>query len=213
MTILTAVRVIAIVRLPAPEPVVRVGRELADAGVAALEVALTTPGALDAIAALRKDLADRCAVGAGSVRTPSDVAAARAAGAQFLVTPTTRVNVLDAARRDNLPVVCGAFTPTEIDVAWSAGATLVKLFPASLGGPTYLREVLAPLPDVPLVPTGGVTPDSVHAWAAAGAVAVGVGSALVNAAEVAAGDWAALRRRAEAFLSAANTAPWPSYLS
>ncbi|MFS8498993.1 MAG: bifunctional 4-hydroxy-2-oxoglutarate aldolase/2-dehydro-3-deoxy-phosphogluconate aldolase [Micromonosporaceae bacterium] len=213
MTILSGVRVIAIVRLPAPESVVRVGRELADAGLAALEVTLTTPGALDAIATLRADLADRCAVGAGSVRSPADVAAARAAGAQFLVTPTTRVEVLDAARRDNLPVVCGAFTPTEIDVAWSAGATLVKLFPASLGGPTYLREVRAPLPDVPLVPTGGVTPDSVTAWAAAGAVAVGVGGALVNAAEVAAGDWAALRRRAEAFQSAAETAPWPTHLT
>lgn len=210
MTILSGVRVIAIVRLPAPESVVRVGRYLADAGLAALEVTLTTPGALDAIATLRADLAGRCAVGAGSVRTPADVAAARDAGAQFLVTPTTRVEVLDGARRENVPVVCGAFTPTEIDVAWSAGATLVKLFPASLGGPTYLREVRAPLPDVPLVPTGGVTPDSLNAWAAAGAVAVGVGGALVNAAEVAAGDWAALRRRAAAFLSAAETAPWPT---
>jgi 2-dehydro-3-deoxyphosphogluconate aldolase/(4S)-4-hydroxy-2-oxoglutarate aldolase len=208
VTVLSGARVIAIVRLPAPGVVVRVGQELADAGLLALEVTLTTPAALDAITALRADLGDGCAVGAGSVRTPADVAAAHDAGARFLVTPTTSVEVLTEAARHRLPMVCGALTPTEIDTAWSAGASLVKLFPASLGGPTYLREVRAPLPDVPLVPTGGVTPDSLQAWAAAGAVAVGAGSALVNTAEVAAGDWAALRGRSKAFMSAAEVAPW-----
>lgn len=209
MTVLSVARLIAIVRLPVPDAVVRVGRELAGAGLPAVEVTLSTPGGLEAVAALRAELDGRCAIGVGSVRTPPDVAAARDAGAQFLVTPTTRVEVLAEAERADLPVVCGAFTPTEIDLAWSAGASLVKLFPASLGGPGYLREVRAPLPDVPLVPTGGVTPDSLDAWAAAGAVAVGVGGALVNADEVAAGDWGALRRRARAFLSAAQAAPWP----
>ncbi|HEY0698714.1 MAG TPA: bifunctional 4-hydroxy-2-oxoglutarate aldolase/2-dehydro-3-deoxy-phosphogluconate aldolase, partial [Micromonospora sp.] len=135
--------------------------------------------------------------------------AAHEAGAQFLVTPTTRPEVLHRASSAGLPVVCGAFTPTEVDVAWSAGATMVKLFPASLGGPAYLAELRAPLPDVPLVPTGGVTPESVPDWARAGAVAVGVGSSLVNATEIAAGDWGALRRRARAFLAAVGSAPWP----
>ncbi|WBB69403.1 bifunctional 4-hydroxy-2-oxoglutarate aldolase/2-dehydro-3-deoxy-phosphogluconate aldolase [Micromonospora sp. WMMD812] len=203
-------RVVAIVRLPSPDAVVRAGHELAEAGLDSIEVTLTTPGALDAVATLRADLAGTCAVGAGSVRTPADVTAARDAGAQFLVTPTTRVEVLAEAAAADLPVVCGAYTPTEIDVAWSGGATMVKLFPASLAGPAYLRELLAPLPDVPVVPTGGVSPESVAQWAAAGAVAVGAGSALVNAAEVAAGDWPALRRRARTFLDAAAAAAWPA---
>ncbi|MEU5947237.1 bifunctional 4-hydroxy-2-oxoglutarate aldolase/2-dehydro-3-deoxy-phosphogluconate aldolase [Micromonospora sp. NPDC047465] len=154
-------------------------------------------------------LAGSCRVGVGSVRTPTEVTAARDAGAQFLVTPTTRVEVLAQAKAAGLPVVCGAFTPTEVDVAWSSGAAMVKLFPAGVAGPPYLRELLAPLPDVPLAPTGGVRPESVAEWAAAGAVAVGAGGVLVDAAEVAVGDWAALRRRARAFLSAAAAAHWP----
>ncbi|PZG02727.1 hypothetical protein C1I99_01430 [Micromonospora deserti] len=210
MAVLRGARVIGIVRLPAADAVVRAGRELAEAGLTAVEVTLTTPDALDAVAALRAELAGSCVVGAGSVRAPADVRAAHAAGAQFLVTPTTRVEVLAEASVAGLPVVCGAFTPTEVDVAWSSGASLVKLFPASLGGPAYLRELRAPLPDVPLAPTGGVTPESLPGWAAAGAVAVGAGGALVNATEVAAGDWPALRRRARAFVSAAAAAPWPA---
>ncbi|MCW3843313.1 bifunctional 4-hydroxy-2-oxoglutarate aldolase/2-dehydro-3-deoxy-phosphogluconate aldolase [Micromonospora yasonensis] len=209
MTALRGARVIAIVRLPAPDAVLRTARELATAGLPALEVTLTTPRALDAVAALRAELDDSCAVGAGSVRTAADVTRARDAGAQFLVTPTTRAEVLTQAAEAGLPVVCGALTPTEVDLAWSAGASLVKLFPASLGGPAYLRELCAPLPDVPLVPTGGVSAESVHGWAAAGAVAVGVGGSLVNATDIAANDWAALRRRARAFLAAAGSAPWP----
>ncbi|MEU0152105.1 bifunctional 4-hydroxy-2-oxoglutarate aldolase/2-dehydro-3-deoxy-phosphogluconate aldolase [Micromonospora fulviviridis] len=209
MSGLRGARVIAIVRLPAPDAVLRTGRELAEAGLGAVEVTLTTPGALDAVAALRAELGESCEVGAGSVRTVADATRARDAGAQFLVTPTTRAAVLSEAAAAGLPVVCGALTPTEVDLAWSAGASLVKLFPASLGGPAYLRELRAPLPDVPLVPTGGVTVESVHGWAAAGAVAVGVGGSLVNGTEIAAGDWSALRRRARAFLAAAGSAPWP----
>ncbi|MFG1955321.1 bifunctional 4-hydroxy-2-oxoglutarate aldolase/2-dehydro-3-deoxy-phosphogluconate aldolase [Micromonospora sp. NPDC048830] len=201
---------IAIVRLAEPDAAVRAGRELAEAGLDTIEVTLTTPGALDAVATLRAELGGTCAVGAGSVRTPADVTAARNAGAEFLVTPTTRVEVLAEAEAAGLPVVCGAFTPTEVDIAWSSGATLVKLFPAGLAGPPYVRELLAPLPDVRLAPTGGVTPESVAGWAAAGAVAVGAGGALVSAADVAGGDWPALRRRARAFLAAAAAARWPA---
>ncbi|MFI7648395.1 bifunctional 4-hydroxy-2-oxoglutarate aldolase/2-dehydro-3-deoxy-phosphogluconate aldolase [Micromonospora sp. NPDC049460] len=202
-------RVIAIIRLSEPDAAVRAGRELAEVGLDSVEVTLTTPRALDAVATLRGELAGSCRVGVGSVRTPAEVSAATEAGAEFLVTPTTRAEVLAQAKAAGTPVVCGAFTPTEVDVAWSSGAALVKLFPAGVAGPPYVRELLAPLPDVPLVPTGGVTPDSVAEWAAAGAVAVGAGGALVNAAEVAAGDWAALRRRARAFLAAATAAHWP----
>ena len=209
MTVLKGARAIAIVRLPAPDAVTRTVLELAAAGLPAVEVTLTTPGALDAVTALRAEGDPACAIGVGSVRCAADVTRARGAGAQFLVTPTTSTAVLAEAWSADLPVVCGALTPTEIEVAWSAGATLVKLFPASLGGPAYLREVRAPLPDVPLAPTGGVGPESVHGWAAAGAVAVGVGSALVNPTEVAEAAWEALRGRAKAVLAAADSAPWP----
>ncbi|MEV0267970.1 bifunctional 4-hydroxy-2-oxoglutarate aldolase/2-dehydro-3-deoxy-phosphogluconate aldolase [Hamadaea sp. NPDC050747] len=199
-------RVIAIIRLPSAEGAVRVGRILADAGLPAVEITLTTPGALSAIGELRAAVAGACLVGAGSVRTPEQAISAREAGAEFLVTPTVRPAVLAAAE---VPVVCGALTPTEIETAADCGAALVKVFPASAFGPGYLRELLAPMPELQLAPTGGVTPESVADYAAAGAVAVGVGSALVDARLVAAEDWTTLRSRADRFMSAAASA-WPT---
>lgn len=198
-------RVIAIIRLPSAEGAVRVGEILAGAGLSAVEITLTTPGALSAISELRAAVAGSCLVGAGSVRTPEQAMSAREAGAEFLVTPTVRPAVLAATE---LPVVCGALTPTEIETAADCGAALVKVFPASAFGPGYLRELLAPMPELRLAPTGGVTPESVADYAAAGAVAVGVGSALVDARLVAAGAWDVLRDRAARFMSAA-TAAWP----
>lgn len=186
---------IAIVRLSSPEGLVRACQELVDAGLPAVEVTLTTPGALEAIATLGN-------VGAGSVRTAGDALRAQEAGASFLVTPTVRPEVLAVAK---VPVVCGALTPTEIDLAWSAGATFVKVFPASAFGPRYIREVLAPMPEIPLIPTGGVTPELVGEYAAAGAVGVGVGSALVNASLVEDGNWQELRRRAHSFVDAISS--------
>ncbi|GAB4055321.1 bifunctional 4-hydroxy-2-oxoglutarate aldolase/2-dehydro-3-deoxy-phosphogluconate aldolase [Catellatospora paridis] len=199
-------RVIAIIRLPSATDAVRVGEIIAGAGLTAVEITLTTPGALDAVTALRAALPPECLVGAGSVRSPEQALSARDAGAQFLVTPTLRPPVLAATE---LPVMCGAFSPTEIETAAEAGAALVKVFPAGAMGPGYVRELLAPMPELKLAPTGGVTPDLVAPYAAAGAVAVGVGSALVSAALVDAADWPALRTRAQAFATAAAAA-WPT---
>ncbi len=167
-------RLVAIVRLPSSEGLVRVCQELVDAGLPAVEVTLTTPGALRAIAALKGQ------VGAGSVRSVDDVRRAEEAGASFLVTPTVRPEVIGAA---TVPVVCGALTPTEIDLASSAA--YVKVFPASSMGPRYIKEVLAPMPELKLIPTGGVTQSLAREYLAAGAVGVGIGSALVNAETVA----------------------------
>jgi 2-dehydro-3-deoxyphosphogluconate aldolase/(4S)-4-hydroxy-2-oxoglutarate aldolase len=184
-------RLIAIVRLSTPDNVIRVCQELVEAGLPAVEVTLNTPGALEAIGALGG------AVGAGSVRTPAHVRDAQNAGAAFLVTPTTNHEVIRAA---SVPVVCGALTPTEIDLASSSGAAYVKVFPASAMGPGYIKEVLAPMPELRLIPTGGVTLANVGDYAVAGAVGVGVGSALVTE------DLAELRRRARLFLEAAEAA-------
>jgi 2-dehydro-3-deoxyphosphogluconate aldolase/(4S)-4-hydroxy-2-oxoglutarate aldolase len=187
------VRLIAIVRLSTPDNVVRVCQELVDAGLPGVEVTLNTPGALAAIGALGGT------VGAGSVRTAVQARDAQNAGAAFLVTPTTKLEVIAAA---SVPVVCGALTPTEIELASASGAAYVKVFPASAMGPGYLKEVLAPMPELKLIPTGGVTLAHVSEYAAAGAVGVGVGSALVTE------DFAELRRRARLFVEAAEAAKW-----
>jgi 2-dehydro-3-deoxyphosphogluconate aldolase/(4S)-4-hydroxy-2-oxoglutarate aldolase len=134
-----------------------------------------------------------------------DSAQARAsldAGAQFLVTPVLAFDVLAVGKERNVPVVSGAYTPTEIWTAWQAGATLVKVFPSSGLGPTYFKDVLAPLPELLLVPTGGVNLDTCGAYLAAGAYTVAVGSNLVSKARVAAKDWAGLTESARQYVAA-----------
>lgn len=129
-----------------------------------------------------------------------------AAGAEYLVTPTTNLDVLDATREARVPVVCGAFTPTELDVACRANADYIKLFPASAVGPRYVREVLAPMPDLRIVPTGGVNAENIPQFRAAGAIGVGVGSALVDQQSVVAADWRAPEQRAATLVSAWSSA-------
>jgi 2-dehydro-3-deoxyphosphogluconate aldolase/(4S)-4-hydroxy-2-oxoglutarate aldolase len=149
---------------------------LADAGVGVIEITLDDPAALGAIerARGRGDVT----VLAGTVRRVEQVDAAVAAGAEAVVSPAFAVAVVERAAELGVPAIPGALTPTEVEAAWAAGAALVKLFPGALGGPRYVRDVLSPLADVPLLVTGGVDADNARAFLDAGAVAVGVGSAL-----------------------------------
>jgi 2-dehydro-3-deoxyphosphogluconate aldolase / (4S)-4-hydroxy-2-oxoglutarate aldolase len=155
-----------------------VARVLADAGVTCLEVTLTTSGALDALGAVRAALPREVSVGAGTVTTVDEAAAAVDAGAEFLVSPGVDPDVVAAGTDRGVPSYPGAWTATEVLTAWRAGAAAVKLFPAGTGGPAHLRHLRGPLPDVPLVPTGGVGLDEVGAYVAAGALAVGLGGPL-----------------------------------
>jgi len=189
---------VSIIRLRAAAPPDALLDALVAGGVESVEVTLNTPGALDTIG--RWAARGVARVGVGTVRTARQAAAAIDAGAQFLVTPTTVPAVLETARGRGVPVACGALTPTEIDLAWSGGADVVKVFPVSdAGGPGYLRAVSEPLDDVPLLPTGGVRVDDLAAYARAGAVGVGVGGSLVGEALVAAGDWEAVAARARSW--------------
>jgi 2-dehydro-3-deoxyphosphogluconate aldolase/(4S)-4-hydroxy-2-oxoglutarate aldolase len=167
---IVAQRFVAILRRPADLDAA--AAELVAAGVDVLEITLDTPGALDAI----RRWGERATVVAGTVRTVSEAEAAVEAGAQAIVSPTTVPEIVSWCAERNVPVVPGAFTPTEVETAWRSGASLVKLFPAALGGPGYVRSLLGPLADVPLLATGGVTAESAPAFLAAGAVAVGADS-------------------------------------
>lgn len=192
--------VVAILRAADGGPLVEVVDVLVQAGVTCLEVTMNTPGAVDAVAAAREKYGDGVEVGVGTVRTPEQVATAAAAGAQFAVSPGTSPAVAEAVHAAGLRWYPGAFTATEAETAWALGAAAVKLFPASLGGPGYLRELRAPLDDVPFVPTGGVALDQVGAYLAAGAVAVGMGSPLLGDA-LRGGPLAELSARAERVLA------------
>jgi 2-dehydro-3-deoxyphosphogluconate aldolase/(4S)-4-hydroxy-2-oxoglutarate aldolase len=192
--------VIAVVRMSETVGLRAAARALAAGGVGAVEITLTTPGAVEAIGELVSDGELGCVVGAGTVL---DQAAARSvidAGARFVVSPTLNPAVIRLCRERDIPCMPGAFTPTEILEAWRAGAPLVKLFPAAAVGPGYLRDVLAPLPFVRLVPSGGVTLENAGDWIRAGAAAVSVGSALVSAALVASESTAELTARARSFV-------------
>jgi len=190
-------RVIAIGRNLDPERALRIGQVLAATGVPAFEVTLQGAGALDAIRDLSDRLGERLLVGAGTVLDLEGAEAAVGAGARFLVMPVTDVAIVRWAVERGVPVFPGALSPTEVLTAWRAGASAVKLFPASVGGPALLRELRGHLPDIPLMPTGGVTAENAGALIDAGAVAVGVGSWLTGAP-----DDASLRARATALMAA-----------
>lgn len=185
--------IVAVVRAESGESLVKVVEALADGGVTAAEITFTVPDALDVIRDARKALGDAVALGAGTVLDPETARAAILAGAEYLVSPTVNLEVIRLARRYGKAVMPGAFTPTEILAAWEAGADVVKVFPAEVGGPGYLKAVRGPLPQVRLMPTGGVDLDTAAAFLKAGACCLGVGGSLVEPKAVAAGDFARIR--------------------
>jgi 2-dehydro-3-deoxyphosphogluconate aldolase/(4S)-4-hydroxy-2-oxoglutarate aldolase len=202
---LAATRIVAILRAENADRAEAVVDVLVEAGVRSLELTLTTKGALDVVERLAGRVPAEVEVGVGTVLTAADVDRSVDAGARFVVSPSVESDVIAAALRHRIASYPGAFTPTEIAAAWKAGASAVKLFPAGQLGPGYLKDVRAPLPDIPVVPTGGVDITSVAGWLAAGAVAVGMGGPLIGDALAPDGDLSALAERAGAALAAARS--------
>jgi 2-dehydro-3-deoxyphosphogluconate aldolase / (4S)-4-hydroxy-2-oxoglutarate aldolase len=195
--------VIAVVRLPEAVDLRTLAEALSAGGVTAVEITLTTPGAVASLGELTATGGvSGCLVGAGTVLDERAARDVIAAGARFVVSPTLELGVLRCCRDRHVPCIPGALTPTELLGASRAGASLVKLFPASAVGPRYLREVLAPLPSLRVVPSGGVSLETTSDWIGAGAVAVSVGSALVSPSLVRDGAWDQLTARARAFVDA-----------
>jgi 2-dehydro-3-deoxyphosphogluconate aldolase/(4S)-4-hydroxy-2-oxoglutarate aldolase len=175
-------------------------------GLRNIEVTMNTDGAAELIRLARRLAGDAANVGAGTVLGLEDLRAALEAGAEFIVTPVVAPAVIQACREEGVPVIPGAFTPTEIHRAWELGADLVKVFPADRLGPGYIRNVKAPLPQVKLLPTGGVTVETLPAFKRAGADGFGVGSPLFAREKVEAGDWAWVEAQARRFAGAFRAA-------
>src|SRR3954447_7572425 len=191
--------IVAVVRSETPEPLVRAVRALADGGVTAAEITFTVPDAPEVIRQVRKDLGDAIVLGAGTVLDPETARVALLAGAEYLVSPVVNVEVIRLARRYDKVVMPGAFIATEILSAWENGADVVKVFPADVGGPSYFKAIKGPLPQIRLMPTGGVDLNTAEAFLKAGACCLGVGGSLVEARAVAAQDFDRIRDLASRF--------------
>jgi 2-dehydro-3-deoxyphosphogluconate aldolase / (4S)-4-hydroxy-2-oxoglutarate aldolase len=198
--------VVAVIRMQDPGRLRAVIDALAAGGVRALEVTMTVPRAIEMIREIAPTLPSGFMFGAGTVLDAETAHRVIEAGAQFVVSPVFRREVIEACHARDRPVMPGCLTPTEILDAWDAGADIVKVFPATTFGPGYLKDVRAPLPHVKLMPTGGVTLDNAGDWIRAGAVAVGVGSALLDNAAIAAGNYAVLEANAKRIVANVQTA-------
>ena len=197
VTALEHAGIVAVIRMKDPARLRAVVDAIAEGGVRALEITMSVPGAVELIREIAPTLPQGFVFGAGTVLDADTVARVVDAGAQFVVSPVFRREVIDACRARDVAALPGCFTPTEILDAWDAGADIVKVFPATALGPSYLKDVRAPLPQVKLMPTGGVTVENAGDWIRAGAVAVGVGTSLLDSEAIAAGNFAVLREKAE----------------
>lgn len=192
--------IIAIVRADIPVDIRHVVNALTAGGIGAVEVTLNTPGALDAVRTIRA--AGGIRVGAGTILSPDDAEAAIGAGAEYIVTPTLQPDTIAFCRKQGVPIAAGCLTPTEALAAHRAGADFIKLFPAEGLGPAYVRSLLAPLPFLKIIPTGGVTPETIGPFLKAGCVAVAAGSHLVSRDILVRQDWDRLAALAREFTDA-----------
>jgi 2-dehydro-3-deoxyphosphogluconate aldolase/(4S)-4-hydroxy-2-oxoglutarate aldolase len=188
--------VVAVIRTQEADRLRAVIDALAAGGVRAVEVTMTVPGAVELIHTLSSSLSGDFLLGAGTVLDPQTASRVVEAGAKFVVSPVLRVAIIDVCHRHGVAAMPGCFSPTEILTAWESGADIVKVFPATALGPSYFTDVRAPLPQLKLMPTGGVTLDNAGDWIRAGAVAVGVGTALLDRSAIAAGNYDIVRANA-----------------
>ncbi|MCK9245116.1 MAG: bifunctional 4-hydroxy-2-oxoglutarate aldolase/2-dehydro-3-deoxy-phosphogluconate aldolase [Candidatus Marinimicrobia bacterium] len=193
---------VAVIRLDSDKKLKGIISALQQGGVNALEITMTTPGALEIIKNFATQAGDDFLIGAGSVLDSETARLAIVNGAQFIVGPVLNPEVIRMCHRYDKVVIPGALTPTEILTAWEQGADIIKVFPATALGPGYLKDILGPLPQVKLLPTGGVTLDNAAEFIRAGACCLGVGTALLNKKMIAAEDWATLAKHATAFRAA-----------
>ena len=203
---LTTSGVVAIIRAQSDGQLVDIAKALLEGGVSAIEVTMTTPNALRAIEKLSSTFAGQILAGVGTVLDAATCAAAIHAGAQFVVSPTLNLAVVETTRTLGKVSIPGAYTPTEILAAWQAGADIVKVFPATALGPQFFRDIWAPMPFLKLTPTGGVDPKSAPEFIKAGAVAVGAGSSLVSKAAMDSGDFKTITATARQFIAAIQAA-------
>jgi len=200
LDIILSTKVIAVIRMSDTGKLARVVEAIKKGGVRAIEITMTTPSALDLIAEMAKRKSAGTVVGAGTVLDAATAEKVIRAGAEFVVSPVTNFDVIAACRRNDTFVAPGAFSPTEIVAAWEKGADVVKVFPATSVGPKYFQDLKGPLPQVRLMPTGGVNVENAREFIRSGACCVAIGTALLDKKAIAAEDWDVLTNKAKALM-------------
>lgn len=198
--------IVAIIRANSSNELIEAATAIQAGGVDVIEVTMTTPNALQVIHEVSTQAGNAILVGVGSVLDAETARAAILAGAEFVVSPVTKPDVIEICNRYSKVVIPGAFTPTEILAAWEAGADYVKVFPSSGVGSKYIKDIKAPLPHIPLVPTGGINAANAAEFIKAGATALGVGSALVSSSRLESGDFVQLTESAKHLIAAVKSA-------
>jgi 2-dehydro-3-deoxyphosphogluconate aldolase/(4S)-4-hydroxy-2-oxoglutarate aldolase len=203
LAFITEIGIVPVVRTPSAESAIRSIEAIHRGGVRAAEITMTVPNAIKALEKLADEFGDKIMLGAGTVLDPETARACMLAGAQFFVTPTLRPSTIEMVRRYSKVICAGALTPTEVLAAWEAGADVVKVFPANaLGGPKYIKALKGPLPQIEMIPTGGVNLETTGEFLKAGACAVAVGGELVDAKLIREGRYDEMESRARQYLHA-----------
>jgi 2-dehydro-3-deoxyphosphogluconate aldolase/(4S)-4-hydroxy-2-oxoglutarate aldolase len=198
-------KVIALIRADGPDSLLECARALSAGGLNCIELTMTTPGAIELCAKVSKEL-PQVLLGLGTVLDADTARKGIAAGAKFIVTPAVRPEVIKACKEAGVPVLGGSLTPTEVYNSWELGVDVIKIFPAEFFGPAYIKSIKAPFPKIEVMPTGGVTPETVGEFLKNGAFATAAGSALVNPTALKNKDWPAITARAKEFVAAAAKA-------
>jgi 2-dehydro-3-deoxyphosphogluconate aldolase/(4S)-4-hydroxy-2-oxoglutarate aldolase len=207
LALIREVGLVPIVRTPSPEDAFRAAEAIIEGGIGIAEITMTVPNALRVMERVAEKFGDKVLLGAGTILDPESCRAALLAGAEFIVTPSLDLRVIEVARRYSKPCILGALTPTEVVAAWQAGADLVKIFPAGpVGGPEYIKALKGPFPHIEFVPTGGVTLETTPAFIKAGATAVAVGGELVDTRALREGKLEVITSKARQFVEAVRAA-------
>lgn len=173
-------KAVAVIRMQDPSKLIKVAEAIHDGGVKAIEITMTVPEAINIIALAAKEIGNKVLIGVGSILNPEMAQKAIDAGAQYVVSPIFKKEIIEVSHKNEIPALPGAFTPTEVQTAYEAGADIIKLFPADVLGMAFIKGIKAPMPHLKVMPTGGVSLTNAGEWIKAGASAVGVGSALID---------------------------------
>jgi 2-dehydro-3-deoxyphosphogluconate aldolase/(4S)-4-hydroxy-2-oxoglutarate aldolase len=197
---------LAVIRLADPNKLIKVAQAIYEGGVSGIEITMTVPDAINVIKQASLELGSYMNIGVGSVLDAVTAQKAIDAGAKYVVSPIFKKEIIDAAHKNDVPVMPGAFTPTEVQTAYEAGADIIKIFPADVVGMAFFKGVLAPMPHLKLMPTGGVSLTNAGEWLKAGACAVGVGSALLDNKAISAGNYQVLTDNAKILIGSIKKA-------